>query len=63
MSYINIHKAELEQGPGGAVVALTEDNQAHSLTDGEELMAAWKLLEELDALGEGEALVVWKDTF
>lgn len=68
MSYINIHKVDLEVDERGDdrhlhVPTLTPANEVHSLRHGEELMAAAKLLARLDDLGEGEALVIWRDLF
>lgn len=58
MSYINIHKVDQN-----AVEGVVDKEPTHSLADGEELMAAAKLLALLDELPEGEALVVWRDIF
>lgn len=63
MSYINIHKVEIEHGPGGAVLAVNGDNQAHALTDGEEIMACVKILALVDDLDNAEALVITRDLF
>ncbi len=63
MSDINIHKVETEQGPDGAVLALTDENQVHSLTDGEEINACARILQLLDDLDNGEALVITRDLF
>lgn len=66
MSYINIHKVDLEEGASDEaqhVPEINDHNEVHRFTDGEDLMAAAKLLARLDDLGEGEALVVWRDIF
>lgn len=66
MSYILIHKVSLEEGASDEaqhVPEIHEGNETQSFTDGEETMAASALLAALDDLGEGEALVVWKNIF
>lgn len=68
MSEINIHKVTFEDGEDREdwpieLPALSKENLRASLGDGEDLMAAYKLLEALDQLNEGEALVVWRDLY
>lgn len=66
MTYINIHKVDLEEGASDEaqhVPEITSGIEIHSTRDGEELLAAWRLLKELDDLPEGEALVIWKNVF
>lgn len=65
MSTIDIHKVEIQEEADGehAVPMIGEHNVMDSLTDGEELTAAWRLLKLLDNLNEGEALVIWRDIF
>lgn len=58
MSYINIRQVSQD-----AVEGVVDKDPTHSLADGEELMAAALLIEMLDELPEGEALVVWRDWF
>lgn len=66
MSYINIHRVNLEEGASGEaqhVPEIHDGNLLVSRRDGEEISAAAKLLALLDDLGRGEALVVWRDIF
>ena len=67
MSDINIHKvvqlAPSEDRDTFSLPVISRENLRASLTDSEELMAAYKLLKALDELNEGEALVVWRDLF
>jgi hypothetical protein len=63
MSYINIHKAEIEHGPGAALAAVADENQLHSFTDGEEITACARILSLLDSLDNGEALVITRELF
>lgn len=63
MTYINIHRVELEDGASDEaqhVPEINADNELHSTRDGEELLSAWRLLKALDDLGDAEALVIWK---
>lgn len=64
MSRINIHKIEaddVDRGPSDLrVVALPEEFQ-HSLREGEELMAAETIIGALDALDNGEVLVITRE--
>jgi hypothetical protein len=66
MSYINIHKVDLEEGASDEaqyVPEIHEGNEIYSFTDGEEIDAASRLVGDLGDLSEGEALVVWKNIF
>ncbi|MGN6128485.1 MAG: hypothetical protein ACTHON_18155 [Humibacter sp.] len=66
MGYINIHRVELEEGASDEaqhVPEINDGNQLHSLANGEELLAAARLLKALDDLGDGEALVIWRDFY
>lgn len=58
MSYINIRK--VDEDPMGVAVRGEPDV---SLTDGEEIAACVRILGMLDDLGEGEALVIWREIF
>lgn len=62
MSRINIHKtttgdSRLEIN----IPALQKGDEAHSLREGEELMAAATIIELVDELDNGEALVITRD--
>jgi hypothetical protein len=61
MSYINICKQsyDAEQLPPG-VPGPEDSGDIETLRDGEELMAAYRLIKLLDEMDEGEALIVWK---
>ncbi|MFF4478720.1 hypothetical protein ACFY1A_17120 [Streptomyces sp. NPDC001520] len=64
MSYIDIRKEDISEADGRDVVAIAVDHEPdHSLRDGEELMAAAKILELLDELDNGEAIVITVDIF
>lgn len=65
MSYIHLHKVEIQEEADGehAVPMIGDHNLITSRRDGEELSAVAKLIQQLDDLGEGEALVVWRDIF
>jgi hypothetical protein len=65
VSDINIHKVETTETPDGSLMLpdLGSYNEVASRRDGEEISAAASLLALLDDLGEGEALVVWKNVF
>jgi hypothetical protein len=67
MSEININRVDFCAGEERdwpiELPDLTRENLLVSLRDGEELMAAYKFLEALDRLGNGQALVVWRDLF
>lgn len=66
MTYINIHKVDLEEGASDEAQHVPEihsGNEVASRRDGEEISAAASLLALLDDLLEGEALVVWKNVF
>jgi hypothetical protein len=58
VSYINIHQVDQS-----AIEGVVDKEPTHSMTDGEELLGAAKLLSLLDGLPEGEALVVWRNIF
>lgn len=62
MSYINIREVRVPNGAPVLAVSLT-DKPTHSLTDGEELAAASAIIDLVDALDNGEALVITRDIF
>lgn len=62
MSRINIHEATIPIGEDVVSVALDEEPN-HSLREGEELMAASTILDLVDALGNGEALIITREIF
>lgn len=67
MSYINLHKVSAMEESGERdqilIQPLHEGNEVASYRDGEELMAAVKLLRMLDGLDNGEALVITVNIF
>lgn len=65
MSEVNIHRVVFEDGEDLAdwpitLPALTGSNLRDSLRMSEGVTAAYKLLEALNQINEGEALVVWR---
>lgn len=65
MSRINAHKVQTEQRYGDRdetlVPAIHEGNEVFSATDGEELSAASEIIDLLDGLDNGEALVITRE--
>jgi hypothetical protein len=64
VSYINIYKtttgdSQLEVN----LPALQKGEEDHSLTDGEEIMACVKILQMLEDLDNGQALVITRELF
>lgn len=62
MSYINIREVRVPDGCDVVTVRL-DDEPTHSLTDGEELAAASTIIDLVDALNNGEAVVITRDLF
>jgi hypothetical protein len=59
MSYINIHRVMTMPSEGElAVPQVGEHNEVASLRDGEEISACVRILQLLDELGSGEAIVI-----
>lgn len=59
MSYINIHKVEIiESEDEHAVPQIGDHNLVTSRNDGEEISACAKILQLLDDLNNGEAIVI-----
>lgn len=68
MSYINFRVTGEEEGSlpladVSATATTGQNGNSHSLTDGEELMAASAIIDALDELDNGEYLVIWKVIF
>ncbi|MFD9442120.1 hypothetical protein [Streptomyces sp. NPDC060001] len=67
MSYINVHKVKTMSESGGRdqtrIPPVHEGNEEFSARDGEELSAASRIIDLLDELDNGEALVITRDTF
>lgn len=66
MSYIRAQKMEIEHGPTGRLLDGTlpaDDPTLDMNLDDEALPFVQALLGELSELGEGEALVIWKEIF
>lgn len=60
MSRINIYETSVADGEDVVAVRLDVEPE-HSLREGEELMAASTIIDLLDALGNGEALVITRE--
>lgn len=66
MSYINAHKVLTEPHEAGGALVLelvTSANEVMSRRDGEELSAAARIIELVDGLDNGEALVITRLLF
>ncbi|WP_425837434.1 hypothetical protein [Streptomyces fractus] len=62
MSYINVREVRVPNGEDVVTVRLDSDAD-HSFTDGEELSAASSIIDLVDTLDNGEALVITRDIF
>lgn len=58
MSYINIHQVQQTE-----IEAVVDREPDESAIDGEEISACVEILDRLDSLPEGQALVIWRDIF
>lgn len=65
MSYINVYEVDIDEveGESGAITVDLTDDADHSYTDGEEMRGAAAIVRMIDALDNGEALVITRTVF